>query len=230
MPPPRRRRDLFASWKPLGIGEQRPNNYTEIFRAAWGARRHPSYAWRILTRGVCDGCALGTTGIRDWTLDGVHLCNVRLRLLPSTRSARSTPRVLDDAEALRGRPGAELRALGRIPRPLMRRKGEPGFRRVLGRGARPHAARISDAGADRVAAFLTSRGMPNESYYAAQKAMRAIGTNSIDNAARVCHSPSTYGLKEALGVGARPAPTPTGSAPTSSCSSAPTRPTTSRWR
>ncbi len=43
--------------------------------------------------------------------------------------------------------------------------------------------------------------MPNESYYAAQKAVRAIGTNSIDNAARVCHSPSTFGLKEALGVG-----------------------------
>ena len=44
--------------------------------------------------------------------------------------------------------------------------------------------------------------MPNESYYAAQKAARAIGTNSIDTASRVCHSPSTFGLKEALGVGA----------------------------
>ena len=43
--------------------------------------------------------------------------------------------------------------------------------------------------------------MPNETYYAAQKAVRALGTNSIDNAARVCHSPSTFGLKEALGVG-----------------------------
>ena len=29
-----------------------------------------------------------------------------------------------------------------------------------------------------------------------------MGTNSIDNAARVCHSPSTVGLKEALGVAA----------------------------
>ena len=44
--------------------------------------------------------------------------------------------------------------------------------------------------------------MSNESYYAAQKAARAIGTNSIDNAARVCHSPSTFAIKEALGVGA----------------------------
>ena len=48
--------------------------------------------------------------------------------------------------------------------------------------------------------YLTSRGTANETYYAAQKAVRAMGTNAIDNAARVCHSPSTFGLKEALGV------------------------------
>ena len=29
-----------------------------------------------------------------------------------------------------------------------------------------------------------------------------MGTNSIDNAARVCHSPSTFGLKDSLGVAA----------------------------
>jgi molybdopterin-dependent oxidoreductase alpha subunit len=49
---------------------------------------------------------------------------------------------------------------------------------------------------------MTSRGQPNENYYAAQKAVRAMGTNSIDNAARVCHSPSTFGLKGSIGVAA----------------------------
>ena len=49
---------------------------------------------------------------------------------------------------------------------------------------------------------MTSRGEPNENYFAAQKAVRALGSNSIDNAARICHSPSTVVLKEALGVGA----------------------------
>jgi len=44
--------------------------------------------------------------------------------------------------------------------------------------------------------------MPNESYYAVQKAVRALGTNSVDNAARVCHSPSTSALKQAVGVSA----------------------------
>jgi molybdopterin-dependent oxidoreductase alpha subunit len=42
--------------------------------------------------------------------------------------------------------------------------------------------------------------MTNENYYVVQKCVRSMGTNSIDNAARVCHSPSTFGLKRSLGV------------------------------
>ena len=69
---------LWASRRPFGIGLQRPNNYWEVARAALKSRNHPRYAWRILTQGVCDGCALGTSGMKDWTIDGTHLCNVRL--------------------------------------------------------------------------------------------------------------------------------------------------------
>ena len=57
------------------------DNFAEVARAAWANRDRPRYAWRILNDGVCDGCALGTSGLEDWTVDGVHLCNVRLRLL-----------------------------------------------------------------------------------------------------------------------------------------------------
>ena len=39
-------------------------------------------------------------------------------------------------------------------------------------------------------------------YYVAQKAARAIGTNNVDNAARVCHAPSTTALKDSIGVAA----------------------------
>jgi molybdopterin-dependent oxidoreductase alpha subunit len=42
----------------------------------------------------------------------------------------------------------------------------------------------------------------NETYYVAQKAARCLGTNNIDNAARLCHSPSTGAMKTALGVAA----------------------------
>ncbi len=193
----------WASLKPFGVGEQRPNNFAEVFRAGWENRDQAAYAMRILSDGVCDGCALGTKGLKDWTLDGIHLCNIRLRLLRlNTMGALDASRLASVSE-LEGMRGDELRRLGRIPHPMLRRAGDAGFERISWDEALDLAAeRIRESGAKRAGFYLTSRGMPNESYYAAQKAARAIGTNSIDNAARVCHSPSTFGLKEALGVGA----------------------------
>ncbi|HKJ36604.1 MAG TPA: molybdopterin-dependent oxidoreductase, partial [Solirubrobacterales bacterium] len=194
---------IWASPKPFGIGEQRPNNYGEVFRALRENFDNAGYAWRILNEGVCDGCALGTKGLADWTIEGVHLCNVRLRLLRLNTMGALDVGTLADAEALASRSGSELRALGRLPFPMLRESGEPGFRRIgWNRALELVAGRIRDSGPDRTGFYLTSRGMANESYYAAQKAVRAIGTNSIDNAARVCHAPSTYALKEALGVAA----------------------------
>ncbi|MGH2950641.1 MAG: molybdopterin-dependent oxidoreductase, partial [Solirubrobacterales bacterium] len=194
---------LWASPRPLGIGAQRPNNYGEVVRAAWENRDRAGYAWRILSEGVCDGCALGTTGLRDWTIDGVHLCNVRLRLLRLNTMPALDPALLADARALAAYRGDELRALGRLPFPMLRRRGERGFSRIEWDEALELAAsRIAASEPDRLGFYLTSRGTANETYYAAQKAARALGTNSIDNAARVCHSPSTFGLKETLGVAA----------------------------
>ena len=194
---------LRASLKPFGIGEQRPNNFGEVTRAIWENRDQAGYAWRILNEGVCDGCALGTKGMRDWTIDGVHLCNIRLRLLRMNTMPAFDPALLADVEALRGRSSAELRELGRLPRPMVRRAGDPGFTPIGWDEALDLAAeRIRAGGPERLGAYLTSRGTANETYYAAQKAVRAMGSNSIDNAARVCHSPSTFGLKEAIGVGA----------------------------
>ncbi len=195
----------WASWKPFGIGEQRPNNYREVVRAIGENRHAAGYAWRILSQGVCDGCALGTSGLHDWTIDGTHLCNIRLRLLALNTLEALDPEAagLADASALAARSGAELRELGRIPHPMLRRRGEPGFSRIGWDEALDlAAARIRRSSPERLGFYLTSRGTTNETYYAAQKAARALGTNSIDNAARICHSPSTFGLKEALGVGA----------------------------
>ncbi len=193
----------WASLKPFGIGEQRPNNYAELGRALVDNRRELGFAWRILSQGVCDGCALGTTGMRDWTLDGVHLCNIRLRLLKLNTMPALDTALLEDVSRLDSMSSAELRDLGRLPYPMMRRRGEAGFRRVSWDEALDLTAeriRASDAG--RLGFYLTSRGMPNEAYYCAQKAVRAMGTNSIDNAARVCHSPSTVALKTTIGAGA----------------------------
>src|SRR5215210_6280124 len=118
---------LWASWKPFGIGETRPNNLGEVFRAAWENRQRPRYAWRILSRGICDGCALGTSGLKDWTIDGVHLCNVRLRLLRLNTMKPFKARLLKDVAPLEGKRTQDLRELGRLPRPMIRRRGDKGF-------------------------------------------------------------------------------------------------------
>ena len=47
---------------------------------------------------------------------------------------------------------------------------------------------------------MTSRGVTNEVYYVAQKVARFLGTNNVENAARLCHSPSTAAMKAAIGV------------------------------
>jgi molybdopterin-dependent oxidoreductase alpha subunit len=193
----------WASLKPLGIGEGRPNNYREITKAFADNRDQLRYAWRILRNGTCDGCALGTKGIRDWTMREVHLCNVRLRLLRLNTMPAFDAATVADADALAGMSSARLRELGRLPFPMIRRTGDPGFSRITWDEALDVAASgLRATSPARFGTYLTSRGTPNENYFAAQKAIRAIGGNSIDNAARICHSPSTFGLKEALGVAA----------------------------
>ena len=196
------RRRHWASLKPFGIGEQRPNNFLEAFQAAWENRRRPRYAWRILNEGVCDGCALGTKGMRDWTIEGVHLCNIRLRLLQLNTMGALDPAVLRDVALLHERTSAELRRFGRLPYPVLRQRGEAGFTRVSWDQALSLVAeRIGSAGPSRTGLISPAAARPTRPT-TRLKAARAIGTNSIDNAARVCHSPSTFGLKEALGVAA----------------------------
>jgi len=190
---------LWASWLPL----RQIENFREIFRALHENRDNLDYAWRILNHGVCDGCSLGTTGMHDWTMENIHVCNVRLRLLRlNTLPALDIER-LKDAGAMAKLGGKKMRALGRLPYPMLRRRGEAGFQRISWDQALGIVAeKIRATTPDRTYFYMTSRGEPNENYYAFQKMARAIGTNNVDNAARICHSPSTFGLKATLGVAA----------------------------
>src|SRR5690606_18373617 len=138
-----------------GSGVQKPNHFLEMAKVAWENRRHPIYAWRVLRRGVCDGCALGVAGFHDWTIDGIHLCTTRLKLLQVNTADAMPPDTLADVESLRSRSGAELRALGRLAHPMRRRAGEPGFSRISWDQALDAvAARIRSAGSDRAAIYL----------------------------------------------------------------------------
>src|SRR5262245_53371672 len=71
----------WVSLIPNGLGQVKPNHYWDMLKVALKNRDALGYAWRILRNGVCDGCALGTTGMRDFTMTGVHLCMVRLHLM-----------------------------------------------------------------------------------------------------------------------------------------------------
>ena len=62
--------------------------------------------------------------------------------------------------------------------------------------SRPSTARDSVGG-------ITSIRCTNEEAYLVQKLVRAaFGNNNVDTCARVCHSPTGYGLKQTLGTSA----------------------------
>src|SRR3989442_2644956 len=103
----------------FGLGQQKPHHYLEMARVAWENRDQLPFAWRILRDGVCDGCALGTTGLRDFTMEGVHLCTVRLGLLRLNTMPAMDSRFLEDIGLLEEKSSAELRALGRLSYPMM---------------------------------------------------------------------------------------------------------------
>lgn len=192
-----------ADWVPFGLGQQKPQHYRDMLRVVWDNRDNLGHAWRVLSRGVCDGCALGVAGFRDWTTDGTHLCMTRLNLLRLNTMPAMPAERLADCEALRGLDNQQLRDLGRLAYPMLRQRGDRGFRRIRWDEALARTAdRIRATTPDRLAFFLTSRAITNETYYVAQKVARFLGTNNIDNAARLCHSPSTGAMKGALGVAA----------------------------
>ncbi|KAE9714775.1 molybdopterin-dependent oxidoreductase, partial [Escherichia coli] len=90
-----------------------------------------------------------------------------------------------------------------IPYPLIRKKGDNAFTRISWDDALDQiAAKIQSIDKRQLAFYLTARGITNEVYYTAAKAARFIGTNHIDNASRICHSPSKTALKRSLGIGA----------------------------
>ena len=48
---------------PFGLDRPKPRHYRDMVRIVWENRDELPFAWRILKDGVCDGCALGTSGM-----------------------------------------------------------------------------------------------------------------------------------------------------------------------
>jgi formate dehydrogenase alpha subunit len=96
-----------------------------------------------------------------------------------------------------------VRSPDRLTRPLVRRDGElveASWEEAIGRVA-GELHRIRDQhGPDAIAAISSARAT-NEENYLMQKLMRvAVGTNNVDNCARICHAPSAAGLSASFGL------------------------------
>ena len=95
----------------------------------------------------------------------------------------------------------------RVQRPMIRAKITDPWREVSWEEAFRHTAgefrRIqSTHGRDSVGGITSSR-CTNEETFLVQKLVRAaLGSNNVDTCARVCHSPTGYGLKHTLGESA----------------------------
>ncbi len=95
----------------------------------------------------------------------------------------------------------------RITTPMIRKSIKDPWKKVSWEEAISYAAKEikriqSKHGGDSVGAISSSR-CTNEEVYVVQKLVRAaFGNNNIDTCARVCHSPTGYGLKQTLGESA----------------------------
>jgi len=95
------------------------------------------------------------------------------------------------------------RSRDRLTSPMVREGG--GFRlasweEAIDRVAEAFGSIKAEHGADAIAGLASSRGT-NEDCYAMQRVVRAaIGTHNIDNCSRVCHSPTSFALRRALGL------------------------------
>ncbi len=95
----------------------------------------------------------------------------------------------------------------RITTPMIRKSIHDAWQQVSWDEAISYAAseiqRIKDKYGKQAIGGITSSRCTNEEVYVTQKLIRAVlGTNNVDTCARVCHSPTGYGLKQTLGESA----------------------------
>ncbi|MBM7660031.1 molybdopterin-dependent oxidoreductase alpha subunit [Bacillus mesophilus] len=194
----------WVSPVPFGLGKVKPKHIRDTMKVFWENKDNLGYATRILTKGVCDGCALGVAGLQDQTLKGPHICTTRLNILRLSTMQAIKPEILHaDIDELKKYDSTELRKLGRIPYPMIRRKGERKFSRLTWNEALDMIAdKMKALDPKQYGFYLTSRGITNETYYVAGKVARFLGANNIDNSSRICHSPSKTAMKRSVGAGA----------------------------
>ena len=166
---------------------------------------------------TCPTGALSEAGLLDprpierWTRTTCGYCGVGCTLDFATRGEEIvTVRPVDGASVNRGHACVKGRfAHGfvgspeRLTTPLVRRDGglvPATWDEALGLVA-DRLARVRDTDPDRFAVVSSSRATNEENYLVQKFARVAMGTNNVDNCARVCHAPSAAGLAMTFGLG-----------------------------
>ena len=158
---------------------------------------------------------------RSWpagTFRGHHLRLLRRRLQLQGGDARRHGGAHGAVEGRQGQPRPFLRqgplrlGLCHAPRPHPeaddpREDHRSLARSELGRGDRPRRVASSSASrrsmaADAVGVITSSRCTNEETYLVQKLARAAFGNNNTDTCARVCHSPTGYGLSTTFGTSA----------------------------
>jgi molybdopterin-dependent oxidoreductase alpha subunit len=169
--------DRISHPPPFG---SKPRYLREVLSAAWHNRTAIPYAWNILSHSVCDGCSVGSDGLREEPSDGIHLCEERLQSLRWNTMDAADPASLNDVHRLHQLKPERLRALGRLAYPMIRRRGQRGFLRVSWDDALDVIAKGVRQITPYEMAFLAApRGLTNEVYYIFQKLARTLGTNNV---------------------------------------------------
>ena len=107
---------------------------------------------------------------------------------------------------IKGRYGYDfIHSEARLKTPLIREKEgfrEASWEEALTLVASKFNAIIKEHGPDKVGGFSSSRCSNEENYLLAKWVRCAVGSNNVDNCARVCHAPTVAGLAQSFGAGA----------------------------
>jgi hypothetical protein len=70
---------------PFGLGQTKPKHFRDMLGVACKNRDHLGYAWKVLSQGVCDGCALGVAATTCSYKDSYGTDLATLRQLPARK-------------------------------------------------------------------------------------------------------------------------------------------------
>ena len=165
-----------AGGLPFGIGEG-ARGVGAVLGGLWALRADPAYAARVLTQSVGDGCGLGSRGLEHPVLPGRHTCPNRLaRIRQELERRELVPADVMDLGVLRGRSASALRAMGRLPFPLLHRAGERGFSRLdWAEALELVGAQLAATPGAQQAWLAGSRDLSNEGAWALASAAARLG-------------------------------------------------------